>query len=155
MSIKKVKVSRDVAVNDLIEFLKVKKAKAHRRESLSPSMVLKSGETLEESYIDAIDAIEDGLLTFDENMRATYKLRFPLYEGSEHSISEVNFRERIKRANIAEVVNGLDPKREGGTYLLKLISYCTQLSMADVKNLEDDDFDTLNQICSVFQPGGL
>jgi len=33
---------------------------------------------------------------------------------------------------------------------LRIIAYITMLQEVDIKELEKDDFDTLNQLCSVF-----
>ena len=110
-------------------------------------------EKIEEDYEDVIEAIEDGLLVFDEKQKPTYTLRNPLYaNATDKSLikKEVSFRSRIKQADKNLVMDGLDIKKQMGTYTLKYISFITQLSLTEVKELETDDFDVLNQICSVF-----
>ena len=139
------KVATEVAVKELTEFLKKYKSKEFRRGKLST-------EKISDDYIDAIEAIEDGLLVFKDNT-PTYTLREPLFSKAEDKalvVKEVNFRTRIKEADRALIMDGLDLEKKRGTYVLKTLSYITQLSMVEIKELGKDDFDVLNQICSVF-----
>ena len=140
------KVEREVAVKDLTAFLKKHKAKEFKRGKMTQ-------DTIEEDYIDVIEAIEDGSLVFGENMKPTYTLKSPLYADAKDQAlvkTSVNFRERIKEADKNMLMDGLDIKKQLGTYTIKYISFMTQLGMDDVKQLEKDDFEVLNQICSVF-----
>lgn len=139
-------VSTDVAIEDLKNFLQKHKSKEFRRGVMTQ-------EKIEEDYIDVIEAIEDGLLSFDSNGNPIYKLRSPLYEGLEDKtlmVKEVTFRSRIKEADKSLLMDGLNMQKQVGTYTIKYISFMTQLSMTEVKELETDDFEVLNQICSVF-----
>ncbi len=140
------KVPTEVAIKDLTEFLKKHKEKEFRRGKMTEDVI-------EEDYIDVIEAIEDGLLIFDDKKKPTYTLRRPLYgdvEDKSLTIKEVTFRARIKESDKNMLMDGLDIKKQLGTYTIKYISFMTQLSMTEVKELEKDDFDVLNQICSVF-----
>lgn len=140
------KVSNEIAVQEITNFLKKHNEKEFRRGKITE-------ETILEDYLDTIEAIEDGLLVFDEKMKPTYTLRTPLYgEAKDKSLikSTVSFRSRIKEADKNLLMDNLDIKKQMGTYTIKYISYITQLSMTEVKELESDDFDVLNQICSVF-----
>jgi len=140
------KVPTEVAIVDLTNFLKKHKEKEFRRGKMTQ-------EIIEEEYVDVIEAIEDGLLVFDDKNKPTYKLRNPLYANAEDKSlqkTEVTFRSRIKEADKNLLMDNLDMKKQMGTYTIKYISYITQLSMTEVKELETDDFDVLNQICSVF-----
>jgi hypothetical protein len=140
------KVPKEVAFTEFVEFLKKHKEKEFRRGKMTDNVI-------EEEYIDVLEAIEDGLLVFDEKNKPVYSLRFPLYESAEDKslvIKEVSFRSRIKESDKNMLMDGLDIKKQLGTYTLKYISFMTQLSMFEVKELEKDDFDVLNQICSVF-----
>lgn len=142
---KETKVATEVAIKELTEFLKKYKKKEFRRGKMTR-------EVIEEDYIDVIEAIEDGFLVFN-NGKPVYTLREPLFQNAEDKaliVKEVNFRARIKEADRALVMDGLDLEKKRGTYVLKTLSYITQLSMVEVKELEKDDFDVLNQICSVF-----
>ena len=141
----KTAVSKEMAIAELTEFLKIHKKKEFRRNKMSQ-------EKIEEDYIDVIEAIEDGYLVFEKN-KPVYKLRNPLFSGAEDQalvVSTVNFRSRIREADRALVMDGLNLEKQRGTYVLKTLSYITKLSMIEVKELEKDDFDVLNQICSVF-----
>lgn len=140
------KVPTEVAIIDLTNFLKKHKSKEFRRGKMTQDVI-------EEDYVDVIEAIEDGLLVFDEKNKPTYTLRNPLYANAEDKSlqkTEVTFKSRIKEADKNLLMDNLDIKKQMGTYTIKYISYITQLSMTEVKELETDDFDVLNQICSVF-----
>lgn len=140
------KVSTDVALKDLTSFLQKYKAKEFRRGTMTTDKIA-------DDYIDVVEAIEDGLLTFDSNQSPVYELRHPLYANAEDKSlikSEVKFRSRIKEADKNLLLDGLDIKKQLGTYTLKYISYITQLSLTEVKELDNEDFEVLNQICSVF-----
>lgn len=139
-------VARDVVLKELTAFLKKHKKKEFRRGKVTP-------ESIEEDYVDVIEALEDGLLVFDEKQKPTYTLRSPLFADAEDKkliVKEVTFRSRIKEADKNLLMDNLDIKKQMGTYTLKYIAYITQLSMTEVKELDTDDFDVLNQICSVF-----
>lgn len=142
----KTQISSDVALIELTKFLKIHKAKDFRRGKMTDEMI-------KEDYIDVLEAIEDGLMVFDEKSKPVYKLRFPLDTDKQDSalaITEVTFKSRIKGADKTMLLDGIDPKKQLGTYMLKVISYITQLDQVDAKRLEVDDFEVLNQICSVF-----
>jgi hypothetical protein len=139
------KVAHDVVMKELVEFLKKHKAKEFRRNKITK-------DSIEEDYVDVIEAMEDGLLIFEKG-KPIYTLRDPLFSKSEDKalvVKTVSFRARIKEADRALIMDGLDLEKKRGTYVLKTLSYITKLSMIEVKELEKDDFDVLNQICSVF-----
>ena len=48
------------------------------------------------------------------------------------------------------LMNGLDPKKDLGTYMIVVISHICNLSKTEVQLLEKEDYEVLNQICSVF-----
>jgi len=146
MYLEKTKIERSVALEELVAFLKKHLGKEFRRGNLDSEKVV-------EKYLDTIEAIEDGLMQFGENDAVTYTLREPLYVGSENTDLEVRtvvLRSRVRRADIALISDGLDLENKKGTYMLKILAYITQLHLQDVKNLGKDDYETLNQICSVF-----
>lgn len=139
------KVSKEIALKELTSFLKQHKTKEFRRGILT-------AEKIEEDYIDVLESIEDGYLTFDKDGKPVYKLVEPLHQNSEDQslvVKEVKLR-RVRAADKALVMNGLDFEKERGTYIIKLVSYITQLSIADVKLLGNEDYTVLNQLCSVF-----
>lgn len=144
-NLKAKKISSEVAFQELKDFLKPHLKKEFRRGKMTK-------EKIEEDYVDVLEAIEDGYLIFD-GKKPIYTLREPLFsnaENKENIVKTVNFRQRIKEADRALVMDGLDLEKQRGTYILKLLSYITQLSMTEIKELEKEDFNVLNQICSVF-----
>lgn len=139
------KIATEVALTELTSFLKIHLKKEFRRGKLPQ-------EKIKEEYIDVIEAIEDGHLIFN-GKKPEYTLREPLFKDAENKqniVSKVTFRQRIKEADRALVMDGLDLEKQRGTYILKLLSYMTQLSLTEIKELEKEDFNVLNQICSVF-----
>ena len=142
----KKQISEDVAVKDLIVFLKKHLTKEFRRGTISD-------EKIKEDYIDVIESIEDGNLVVDENGTLNYSLYWPLYADAEDKSlvkKEITFKERIKGATRTLLMNGLDPKKDLGTYMVVVISHITGLSKTEVQLLEKEDYEVLNQICSVF-----
>lgn len=138
-------VTEEVAVKELMAFLKKYKPKDFKRGKLNEEIV-------REDYLDSIEAIEEGYLVFN-GTTPKYTLRSPLFAKAEDKalvVTEVNFRTRIKESERALVMDGLDLEKKRGTYVLKTLSFISKLSMPEVRELEKDDFDLLNQICSVF-----
>ena len=139
-------VSTDVAVNDVISFLKAKNPRLERRNKLGV-------ESVKEEYIDVIEYVEDGLITFDDNFHPTLTLRKPLFEGmsnDENVIHKINFRNRVKAGDKTRVMNGVDVDKKKGDYILRLVAFICGLSYTEVGELEGSDFDVINQIVSVF-----
>lgn len=146
MSNLKKQVSQDVALAELTTFLKKHKQKEFRRNQITE-------ESIKEDYVDVIEAIEDGNLVFDKHLKPVYTLRESLFNEAEDSslkVTEINFRQRIKPADRNLLMDGLDVQKQIGTYTLKYISFICSLSMIEVKELGKDDFEVLNQLCSVF-----
>jgi hypothetical protein len=145
------KVSNEVAFNEVKDYLKKHLKKEFRRNQMPDSKI-------EDEYLDLIEAVEDGLLIFDKQGKAVYKLRDPLdtdkdgnkLESADLIVKEVKLKSRIKAADKHVLMDGLNVQKQLGTYTLKIISYITQLHEKDIKRLEKDDFDVLNQLCSVF-----
>lgn len=140
------KVSNEIAVKEVTDFLRKHKEKEFKRGKMTEDVIL-------EDYIDVIEAVEDGLITFDDHGKPVYTLKKPLYADAKDKslvIDKVTFRARIKESDKNMLMDNLDVKKQMGTYTIKYISFMTQLSMTEVKELENDDFDVLNQICSVF-----
>ena len=140
------KVSNEIAVKEVTDFLRKHKEKEFKRGKMTEDVIL-------EEYIDVIEAVEDGLITFDDHGKPVYTLKKPLYADAKDKslvVDKVTFRARIKESDKNMLMDNLDVKKQMGTYTIKYISFMTQLSMTEVKELENDDFDVLNQICSVF-----
>ena len=136
-------VGREIAINDLMVFLQKHKKKEIRRGEIT-------SESIEDDYIDVIEAIEDGLLVFEKGS-PVYTLREPVKsdEGAV-VISKVIFRSRIHPVDKTNVLNGINVSTEQGKYLLKMLSLATKLQVAELGKLEKDDYEVLNQITSVF-----
>lgn len=137
-------IATDVAIQELTVFLKKHLSKEFRRGKMTD-------EKIKDDYIDVIEAIEDGFLVFDEAGKPTYNLQHPIKnDKDEEVVKSVSFRSRIKGADRTVLMNGIDPKKQLGDYMIKVISYMTQESPEIVKKFEKEDFDVLNQLCSVF-----
>lgn len=144
--IEKKVVTREVALKEVVSFVKKYNPKDFKRGKLDAAKV-------EEEYLDTIEAVEDGLLVFNDKSVPTYTLEeelFPDAKDEALKIKVVNFRSRIKEADKALVMDGLDIKNQTGTFTLKTMSYISQLSMTEVKSLGKEDYNVINQICSVF-----
>ena len=140
------KVSKEVAFKDVKTYLEKHLKKEFRRKQMPDSKIY-------DEYEDMIEAVEDGLLIIDSKGKVEYTLRYPLFTDKEDAglaIKKVNIRGRIKAADKHLLMDGLDVQKKLGTYTLKIIAYITEVQLADVKQLEKEDFDTINQLCSVF-----
>ena len=140
------KVSKEVAFKDVKSYLEKHLKKEFRRKQMPDSKIY-------DEYEDMIEAVEDGLLIIDSKGKVEYTLRYPLFADKEDSslaIKKVEIRSRIKAADKHVLMDGLEVQKKLGTYTLRIIAYITMLQEVDIKELEKDDFDTLNQLCSVF-----
>ncbi len=136
-------LSKELAISELREFLK-----EHKKRDFNNGIL--TDAKIEEDYPDVLNALEDGNLVF-EDLKPLYKLQDPiLNDAGEVSIKDIGFRSRIKGADRIILMNGIDPKKQLGDYMIKVISYMTQQPEAIVKKFEKEDFEVLNQICSVF-----
>lgn len=135
-------VSKEIAVGEFIKFLKVHKAKELKRGKIKEIEI-------PEEYPDAIEAIMDGRMVFDDKSHPTLKLKEPLKDEAE-TIAEVSFRKRIKPSERANVMSGLNIEKDIGKFTLRYLAYLTQLSIADLDRMHGDDYDTINQLGSVF-----
>ena len=139
-------ISRDVAINEMKGFLgKYDKKGAKKKKH--------TDEYIEEEFETCLEAIESGNLVFNEHKTPSLTLFEPLYEKAENKalvVKSVTFKSRIKQAEKVLVMDGLNLEKQQGTYVLKVMSYMTQLSMTDIKELGSEDYEVINQICSVF-----
>ena len=137
-------VSREVAISEFAKFLRKYKAKELRRG------IIKESE-IGEDYIDAIEAIEDGLLVFDDKNHPKYTLREPLGGAdSELGAKEIVFRSRIRPSERANVMSGLDVAKDQGKFTLRYLAFITGLAVLELDKLNSDDYDVINQVSSVF-----
>lgn len=133
-------VSKDVALEDLENFI--------NHYSKKPC----DKTTLSESYPDALDAIMEGLLVFDEQTKAPkLKLKEPvLAEDNSIALSELDFRTRIKPSTKAELGKGLSIQTDVLTYQLRLVSHIIGQPIAMLDKLSPFDYDVVSQVSVVF-----
>lgn len=136
-------ISEELAVEEFTKFLKKYKAKEIRRGQLKLSEI-------KEQYIDAIEAIQDGFLTFDDKNHPTYRLREQIGDNTDTATTVVDFRTRIRPSDRANVMSGLNVEKDQGKFTLRYIAFITQLPIGELDKMNDDDYDAINQICSVF-----
>jgi len=136
---KKTVISKEVALNDLEQFINkfVKKPVAK--------------EKLEETYPDVLDAIMDGYLSFDTNGVPVLKLKDPIkLEDGSVLHSEINFRTRIKPLTLANIAKGLNPQTEVFMLQLKMTSFIIDKDVEMLDNFSRYDWDVIQQLATVF-----
>tara|TARA_R110000822_G_scaffold123489_3_gene257895 strand:+ start:5474 stop:5917 length:444 start_codon:yes stop_codon:yes gene_type:complete len=139
-------ISKEVAISELTKFLQKYKRKEFRKGELTE-------DKIEDNFPDVIEAIQDGLIVFDDKNHPTLTLRFPIEtenKDKDLGIYVVNFRSRIKPSDKANIMDGLNIQTQQGKYILKFMSYITGMSGNELDKLDTEDYDTINQICSVF-----
>ena len=110
-----------------------------------------STEELEETYPDILDAIMDGFLSFDGTGLPVLKLKDPIKnEAGTVSLSELNFRTRIKPTTLRDLAKGIDLKKDPIGLNLKMIAYITDQTEVMVDNYSRYDYEVISQICTVF-----
>lgn len=143
---KKKAVNQEVAIEDLRAFLSKYKKREARKGELTQEKLL-------EDYPDVIEAICDGLITFDDRNHPTFKLRHPIVPESGNTdlgTTEVTFRTRIKVSDKARIMDGLNVQTQQAKYVLRYTAYITELAISDIDRLDPEDYDVINQIGSVF-----
>jgi|GEM_PF-1724271 len=141
-------LATEVALVELTKFVKKHKAKEFRRGKITE-------EQIPTEYIDILESLEDGNLEFDENLNPKYTLMDPVLPTEKNAdaslgLREITFKTRIKPTSLANIMQGIDVQKDSGTFSLKYMSYITGLSLIMIDKLSKDDYDVLNQICSVF-----
>lgn len=135
-------VSKELAVSEFMKFLKVHKSKELKRGKIKEV-------DIPEEYPDVMDAVMEGRLVFDDNHHPTLKLKEPLKDDAE-TISEITFRNRIRPSERANVMSGLNIEKDLGKFTLRYLAFLTQRPIADLDRMHQDDYDTINQLSSVF-----
>ena len=136
-------VTLQVAINDLKEFLR-----PHKKKEFKKGII--TSEYIEKEYPDVLEVIQSGLLTFP-NSNAVYDLQYPIKDSEGNPfLTNIRFRSRVKYVDRMRVMDGLDFTKQQGTYILKLLSLTTQISVAELEKLDDDDILILNQLSTVF-----
>ena len=145
-SAQKKAMSREVSIKEMTGFLAKYDKKGAKKGKHTDSYI-------EGEFEACLEALEAGNLVFNNHKIPTLTLFDPLYKDSEDRAlvkTAVTFKSRIKQAEKVLVMDGLNLEKQQGTYVLKVMSYMTQLSLTDIKLLESEDYEILNQICSVF-----
>lgn len=132
-------ISKEIATNDLEGFVNKFVKKPCPREEL------------EETYPDVLDAIMDGFLHFKEDGIPVLKLKYPVKNDvGDVSLSEINFRTRIKPTTLADLAKGLHPQKEVFTLQLRMTAYIIDQPMMMLDKFERYDYDVINQVATVF-----
>ena len=107
---------------------------------------------LEDTYPDVLEAIMDGFLSFKEDeVPPVLRLKNPIKnDAGEVSLSEINFRTRIKPTTLADLAKGLHPQKEVFTLQLRMTAYIIDQPVAMLDKLSRYDYDVINQVSSVF-----
>lgn len=139
-------MSREVSIKEIGGFLAKYDKKGAKRGKHTDSYI-------EEEFEACLEALEFGNLVFNKHKVPTLTLFEPLYKDAEDQAlvkKSVTFKSRIKQAEKVLIMDGLNLEKQQGTYVLKVMAYITQLSLTEIKLLESEDYEVLNQICSVF-----
>lgn len=132
-------ISEEVALNELESFINRFVKKPVTREEIK------------ETYPDVLDGIMDGFLSFKEDGAPLLKLKNPIKNvNGEISISEINFRTRIKPTTLADLAKGLNAQKELFTLQLRMVAYIIDQPTVMLDNFSRYDYDVLTQISTVF-----
>lgn len=136
---KKQVISEEIALNELESFA----AKWIKKKE--------SKEVLKESYPDILESIMTGNLVIDENKVPIYTLLHPILNSEgQVSVSNVNFKTRIKPTDQANIAKGLDLKTESFMFSLRCISHIIGQPIAMLDNFEKEDYTVIRELSAVF-----
>lgn len=129
------KVSREVAVKDITEWLDVKKIKDAKRDSNKDS-------------VDAlIDAIECGVLVKNDDNTLVQELDFPT-EGDE-PVTHLTFKPRLRVREVRAKTKNVKPSDIDGR-LVAIISALTDQPSGVINALETNDYSVAQSIAVFF-----
>lgn len=130
-------VSKEVAINDINEWLDAKKISSKKR-------------VLQVEQIESlVSEVEDGNLSFDpETKSLTYKLKFPL-EGENLNLSELKFKYRITSNDLAPYLKGVKPSDADGR-LAAYICALTGQNSGYIRKLDTEDLSIAQSIAVFF-----
>lgn len=141
----KPKLSEELAIKELSKYLEKFKKREFRKGQMTNDRIL-------DEYPNVIDALMDGLLLFaDEGPKLT--LREPIESESKNKelgVYDVSFKTRVKPSDQARIMDGLNIQTQQARYVLKFLYYVTGLSQGVIDKLGKEDYDTINQLSSVF-----
>ncbi len=132
-------ISKEVALDELESFIN----KFVKKPCLK--------ENMEDTYPDVLDAIMDGFISFKEDGVPVFILKDPIKnDAGDISLSEINFRTRIKPTTLADLAKGLHPQTQVFTLQLRMTAYVIDQPVAMLDKFSRYDYDVINQISSVF-----
>ena len=106
---------------------------------------------VKDDYPNMLQAVEEGLLSFDDKKKPTYKLRFPIKnDKKEIAIDTLNFRTRIRPQELSTVMRGLDISKNQIEYTLRCFAFLTGQPIAVIDKLEKFDYKVMEQVSTVF-----
>ena len=133
------KITKEVALDDLEKFVNAYSKKPVERNAL------------EEGYPDVLDAIMEGNLTFDEQQVPKLKLSVPVKnEEGGISLSELDFKTRVKPTDKAALGKGLSNTTDILTYQLRVTAHIIGQPIAMLDRLSPYDYDVVSQVSAVF-----
>ena len=132
-------ISKDVALVELEGFI--------NRFVKKPVPVSEMGD----AYPDILEGIMDGYVSFGSDGIPVYKLKFPIKnDAGEDSVTEINFRTRIKPTALADIAKGLHPQKEVFMLQLRMTAFIIDQPVVLLDKLEAYDYDAISQISGVF-----
>lgn len=144
--VKNAAISEDVAINEFIEFLKPYKKREYRKGLLTSEKIL-------DEYPNVVDAIMDGLLVFKKDQALELTLRYPIEtEGKNDALAtkKVVFTTRVKPSDTMRLMDGINLQTQQSKYVMRFIRHITGLAQGEIDNLDKEDYDTINQLSTVF-----
>lgn len=133
-------ISREAAIEEFRDFLNA----YTRRKTFS-------NEKIEEDYPDAIEAVQLGLLVFNEKKTPTFTLETPIKsEEGTVVLDKVVFRTRIKPSTKADLASGIDLRKDSVKFALNIAAYIVDQPRSMLDKFEPFDYDVIQQVGSVF-----
>lgn len=133
-------LSKEVAIKEVRSFLE----RFNRRKNFTD-------DKIEEDYPDLLEAVQLGLVVFDDKKMPTFTLESPVKnDEGEVVVKDVTFKTRIKPSTKADLAHGIDLRKDAAKYSLNVISYIVDQPRAMLDKFEPFDYDVIQQVSSVF-----
>lgn len=133
-------ISKEVAIEEIRNFLN----KYNRRQDFSDSKI-------EEDYPDALEAVQLGLLVFDDKKVPLFTLETPIKDDdNEVVLKQVSFKTRIKPSTKANLAEGIDLRKQAVKYSLNVVAFIIDQPKPMLDKFEPFDYDVIQQVSSVF-----
>jgi hypothetical protein len=108
-------------------------------------------DKVREDYPDAIEAVKQGLLTFDDNQSPSLKLKKPIKtESGDVALADIKFRTRIVTSEQESIAKGIDIKNDMLRFVNKLKSAYISQPKAMLDKFGKFDLRVIEQVVSVF-----